>query len=113
MPIVLDLNGNLVEQIEESGTLQERAEQCIIDIVHKLQLDLEKQKKRYYNYEELSSAISASIDSSIELLNNLIQIVKDGAIVTEYLGITSEEDYTELRNLLLKEMMRSLQQKKG
>lgn len=105
IPVVFDLDGNVVKAVEVTASLQELAEDEICDMVRKTQAVLETLKQKYEHVPELAGIVSTIVDDAVAEIGHIIPVVKTGVVTTHFLGVESEDDFTELRKSLLKEMM--------
>lgn len=102
---ILDLNGKPIKKVTETKELKDMAEKELLSILDRLNLELKKQVKRYEEFENLSEVLNIPVQEFELRIESLKDIIQVGVLESQFLGITQEEDYSELRKDLLKEMM--------
>lgn len=103
--MLMDLNGNPICIIDETLDLRDQAEQQLIEKISLLEKQITCLLKDYQEFPELSEALSVPVKEFLNRTRILKRIIEKGTIQTEFLGITQQEDYSDMRKELLKEMM--------
>ena len=102
---ILDLNGKVIKNTVETAELKNLAEERLMQFLDTIEHRMAHVLEDYKEFESLHEAIAIPFNEFRMRMEALKRIIKTGTLETHFLGITQEEDYSDMRKDLLKEMM--------
>lgn len=102
---MLNLNGEVIKNTTETAELKNLAEEKLIQYLEAIEHHMNHVLEHYKDFESFYEAISIPFNEFKMRIEYLKRIIKTGTIETHFLGVVQEEDYSDMRKDLLKEMM--------